>query len=77
MKKENKKAAHAATITTKKKIFFPRCYKITSTLDFFYDNIINFEENVRLIVYYQQTFFQTKSKTYNLKIKEHRKIKFA
>lgn len=43
----------------------------------FYDNIINFEENVRLIVYYQQTFFQTKSKTYNLKIKEHRKIKFA
>lgn len=34
MKKENKKAAHAATITTKKKIFFPRCYKITSTLDF-------------------------------------------
>lgn len=41
MKKENKKAAHAATITTKKKMFFPRCYKITSTLDFFYDNIIN------------------------------------
>lgn len=34
MKKENKKAAHAATNTTKKKIFFPRCYKITSTLDF-------------------------------------------
>lgn len=76
MKKENKKAAHAATITTKKKCSFPDVTK-SRVLQIFYDNIINFEENVRLIVYYQQTFFQTKSKTYNLKIKEHRKIKFA
>lgn len=62
MKKENKKAAHAATITTKKKIFFSRCYKITSTLDFFYDNIINIWRECQVSCILRANIFSNKIK---------------